>query len=257
MKIRFLGTSAGIATLRSFNTSILMEADADALLIDCGEPVSATLIRLGVPPDLIGTLAVTHLHPDHTGGFTQLIQTFQILRRSRPLTVWMPSEGIETFNTLLNTVYLYRSVLPFELNIVPVRTGHPVKCGSFRLEFFANEHLACCRGITGKAPVPAPCESFSIAAEAEKKRVVVSGDIRHAAELTAPLSAKTDLLISELVHFPPDELAALPGKLLPPEIIFTHCRNKSDGTPQDRENPVLAPFMEKIKFAEDCMEENL
>ena len=58
MKIRFLGTSAGIATLRSFNTSILMEADADALLIDCGEPVSATLIRLGVPPDLIGTLAV-------------------------------------------------------------------------------------------------------------------------------------------------------------------------------------------------------
>ena len=129
MKIRFLGTSAGIATLRSFNTSILMEADADALLIDCGEPVSATLIRLGVPPDLIGTLAVTHLHPDHTGGFTQLIQTFQILRRSRPLTVWMPSEGIETFNTLLNTVYLYRSVLPFELNIVPVLTGHPVKCG--------------------------------------------------------------------------------------------------------------------------------
>lgn len=86
---------------------------------------------------------------------------------------------------------------------------------------------------------------------------MVSGDIRHAAELTAPLSAKTDLLISELVHFPPDELAALPGKLLPPEIIFTHCRNKSDGTPQDRENPVLAPFMEKIKFAEDCMEENL
>ncbi len=34
MKIRFLGTSAGIATLRSFNTSILMEADADALLLD-------------------------------------------------------------------------------------------------------------------------------------------------------------------------------------------------------------------------------
>ena len=96
-------------------------------------------------------------------------------------------------------------------------------------------------------------------AAAAERTFELSARTAHAlfAELTAPLSAKTDLLISELVHFPPDELAALPGKLLPPEIIFTHCRNKSDGTPQDRENPVLAPFMEKIKFAEDCMEENL
>ena len=56
MKLRFLGTSAGIATRRRFNTAMLLRAESGLLLIDCGEPVSASLLRLGILPESYAAL---------------------------------------------------------------------------------------------------------------------------------------------------------------------------------------------------------
>ena len=258
MKIHFFGTSAGVATPRRFNTSILLEnKEEEGLLLDCGEPASALLIRGGIPPESVTALVLSHLHSDHAGGFFQLIQTFQLLGRKRPFTVFMPSEGIEAFRLLQRTMYLFDSILPFDIRYIPIVSGRMEKAGDFILDFRSNEHLACYREISKREHNPVPCESFCVAVEADGKRVVYSGDIKHTAELEELLSRKTSLLISELVHFPPEEFAALPDGMLPEKIIFTHYKNCSDGTPLDLGNPVLAPFAERISFANDGEEEVL
>ncbi len=254
MKVRFLGSSAGVATLTHANSSALISAAEDALLIDCGEPVSATLIRNKIPLDSFSGLVLTHLHPDHTGGFTQLIQTLQILRRERPLTVFMPAEGIEVFNRLLDTVYLYRSILPFKLDIVPIETGKTFECGEFKLEFYGNEHLACFRSIAEKAGCPAPCESFSVALEAGGKRLVMSGDIKRPEELIAPLRVKSDALVTELVHYPVATFVEQTCGFLPDKVVFTHYLTNPADEPLARDNPALAEINHNVVFAEDLME---
>ena len=256
MILRMLGTSDGLAGPRRANSAALLQADSGgSLLIDCGEPVSATLLRLGVDPDSIEGLVLTHLHADHSGGFTQLIQTFQLRRRQRPFRVFMPEEGIEPFSMLLRTVYLYSSILPFELRILPVHPGRTLETPSFRLRGYPNEHLGGYRAVAEREGFPAPCESFSIAVSAEGRRAVFSGDLRHMEELRKLLEERTDLLVSELIHFPASEAAVL----LPFEIgriVFTHFRNTPEGVPADADDPLWKQFSCPVLFADDLREIN-
>ena len=255
MKLRFLGTSDGIPGLRRANSSILLQNSAGkGILIDCGEPVAATLIRQNVDLNSIESVVMTHLHADHSGGFTELIQTFQLRRREAPLTVYMPEEGIEVFTTLLRTIYIYRSIMPFELTILPIEAGKTVHAGSFTLDFYSNEHLAVYRPIAEKEGYPAPCESFSVAVRAEDTRAVFSGDLKYPDELLTPLQEKTDLLVSELIHFPTSTFAAVAESRLPGKIVFTHYRNTPEGEPMDAEDAILKNMACPVEFAYDLTE---
>ena len=254
MKLRFLGTSAGIATRSRFNTAMLLRSETGLLQIDCGEPASASLRRLGIRPGELTALVLTHLHPDHTGGFAQLVQTFQITHRKAPLKVFLPREGIDAFKNLLRVCYLYESILPFPLEMIPIETETVFEAGPFRIQFFPNEHLSCFRPIAEKEGHPAPCESFCVRVSADGKNVVFSGDIRKPAELTAPLEKGADLLVSELVHFPPSEFAAVPEGLLPERICFTHYKTTPEDAPLEKEAPALKELRRNIVFAEDGTE---
>ena len=46
MKLRFLGTSAGIATRKRFNTAMLLRSETGLLLIDCGEHILKKMLSI-------------------------------------------------------------------------------------------------------------------------------------------------------------------------------------------------------------------
>jgi len=254
MKLHFLGTSHGLASLKRANSSCLVMSKGGSLLVDCGEPASATLLRMAVLPEQPCALVLTHLHPDHTGGFTQLIQTLQLKRRTSPFTVYMPEEGIAVFKTLLRTVYLYDSVLPFQLRFRAIRPEIVFEDTSFSFRFYPNEHLACYRAISMDEGYPAPCESFSVHVTADQQSIVFSGDIKNPGELIAPLRKGADLLVSELVHFPPVGYAEIPQGLLPGKICFTHYKTTREDASLEKDDPALVSLNKKIIFAEDGME---
>ena len=66
--IIFLGTSHGDPSLTRFCSSTLYTLNGVKILVDAGEPVSAQLIREGIPPSTLDAVFLTHMHVDHANG---------------------------------------------------------------------------------------------------------------------------------------------------------------------------------------------
>lgn len=72
--IRFASLGSG-----SEGNGLLVESGRSRLLLDCGFSVAETvrrLERLGVPPDSLDAILVTHEHDDHVGGVTRFARRF-------------------------------------------------------------------------------------------------------------------------------------------------------------------------------------
>ena len=73
MNITFCGTAAGALTPPRAATSILLERDNDAFLLDCGPGSLWRIIESGVSLRRINAVLISHLHMDHVQGFPELL----------------------------------------------------------------------------------------------------------------------------------------------------------------------------------------
>lgn len=121
MKLAMLGSgSRGNATY--------LETDDTRLLVDAGfsgRQLASRLERLGVDPDSIDALLVTHEHGDHTRGAG-------IFARRHGTPVYLTS------GTRAATATLFRGTE----RVVEYAVGHPFHIGSFRVEPFLTVHDA-------------------------------------------------------------------------------------------------------------------
>ena len=72
--IRFSSLGSG-----SEGNALLVESGASRLLLDCGFSVAETvrrLERLGIPPESLDAILVTHEHDDHVGGVARFARRF-------------------------------------------------------------------------------------------------------------------------------------------------------------------------------------
>ena len=74
----FLGTGGSVATAERDNTSFLLAAEKDLVLIDCPGALIQKLRRCGFEPGTIGAILVTHVHPDHIYGLPSLIHSLML-----------------------------------------------------------------------------------------------------------------------------------------------------------------------------------
>jgi glyoxylase-like metal-dependent hydrolase (beta-lactamase superfamily II) len=66
--------------LRSGNTYLLV-SDGELAMVDCGmsgdvSPIVAQIEEAGHSPEALGTLLITHAHPDHIGGASELVRRY-------------------------------------------------------------------------------------------------------------------------------------------------------------------------------------
>lgn len=73
MNITFCGTAASALTPPRAATSILLERDNDAFLLDCGPGSLWRNIESGVSLRRINSVLISHLHMDHIQGFPELL----------------------------------------------------------------------------------------------------------------------------------------------------------------------------------------
>ncbi|HYY88689.1 MAG TPA: MBL fold metallo-hydrolase [Chloroflexota bacterium] len=69
---------------------ISVRSDAAHVLLDCGTSALIAMKRLGVDPNTVDAVAITHLHGDHFGGLSFLVLDGQFSQRQRPLLVAGP-----------------------------------------------------------------------------------------------------------------------------------------------------------------------
>lgn len=74
MKITFLGTGGAFTRYAvNFHNNAIVHTAAGYVLIDCGGTAVESMKALGIHPEEVAAVIVTHLHGDHVGGLEHLI----------------------------------------------------------------------------------------------------------------------------------------------------------------------------------------
>lgn len=221
VSLHCLGVGDGTASTGRNHSAYLYSLGEVKILIDAGEPVSRTLKISGVAADEIDRIIISHLHGDHIGGLLMLLQGWWLDDRTKPLTIFMPKDGIEPLRQLFRTAYLFDEILPFRLNFEAVRPRQSIEVGRARITPFSTTHLDRARK-NFQARYPADYAAFAFLLEAENIRIAHSADIGTPADLDPLLAEPVDLLVCELAHFQPDDLFSyLRGRPIK-KIIITH-----------------------------------
>lgn len=90
--LTILGTASAIPTATRYPTAQLLNIDEQLFLIDCGEGTQMQLRKAKIRFHRIEHIFISHLHGDHYFGLFGLLFTMHVLRRTKPLHIYGPSE---------------------------------------------------------------------------------------------------------------------------------------------------------------------
>lgn len=221
VRVTIFGSSAGFPTKRRTNTSIGIWRDRDVHLFDAGEPVAWHLARRGLSPDQVGSVFITHMHADHTGGLPMLLQWLQLNRRTRPLSLHLPAVAVEPFRAVLEMHYLFFDILGFELNLHPLRAGQVYEEAGISVMARETRHLDHHAERMERAGKESKGHAFSFVVTTGGKRIFLSGDLGQASEVIAPASG-ADLAVVEMAHFTPEAIGEALSHAEVPRVVLTH-----------------------------------
>ncbi|MBI1978438.1 MAG: ribonuclease Z [Candidatus Aenigmarchaeota archaeon] len=119
LQITFLGTVSGIPTKDRNHSAIIFEHYTDkksTLLFDCGEGTQKQLMQSGISFMDIDNIFISHWHADHFAGLIPLIQTMNMEKRKKELTIFGP----EAERFVANIIDLGYFGLRFPVNAINV-----------------------------------------------------------------------------------------------------------------------------------------
>jgi ribonuclease BN (tRNA processing enzyme) len=186
MKLTIIGSSDAFGSGGRLQTCFHVAHEGGAFLIDCGATSLIGLARMGLDPNGVSAIYVTHLHGDHFGGLVWwLIHAIYIGRRSAPLTVLGP-EGIEQrFNVVTEALYPGATAVRrgFDLRFVTYREQAAVDLDGVRVTPYEVSH-------------PSGAPPYALRFEVGGRTLAFSGDTEWAETLVAAAKG-ADLFICE------------------------------------------------------------
>lgn len=204
--LTFLGTGPGTPAVGRGHSSALLEAGGRRILIDAGEPCSRRLKKIGVPIETLDAVLLSHGHSDHTAGLMMLIQGAWLEARARPLPIYLPGELIAPLSAWLEAAYLPEKLIGFPIQWHAWETTtFPLELGGIEVTTSPTTHLHGLRALL-EPENRRRFLAYSLAFEADGRRLVCSADLGAPEDLEAILSKPCDVLVCELAHFEPEEL---------------------------------------------------
>ena len=221
-----LGSSSGTPTKNRFPSAYALRAAGKLFLIDCGAPVSTLLYQYGFEPFDVEAVFLSHWHLDHVAGLGLFLT--QNRKRSTPLALYGPKGTWSKTQDLLINSFVLPERLGYELNINNIKPGRKYKESLIEVEYFKTQHLERTKYKTNFGPKAIAC---GMVINGPGWRIVYSGDLRSPVEL-APYMADCTLLIHEMAHVTPEELAEFAIATNVPRLLISHLAAEYDEAPE-------------------------
>lgn len=219
MRLTVVGSGDAFGAGGRLQACFHVEAGRAVFLIDCGVTALLGMDRLGLDPDRVSVIFVSHLHGDHFGGLVWwLLHATYVRRRTAPLTVAGPA-GIEArFVAACEALYPGSSQVPrpFFLNFEEVEAGRTTVIEGVEVRPFLAQH-----------PSGAPAHMLRLTAGG--RVIAFSGDTEWVDDLAACADG-ADLFICECYayrepvkyHLSLTDIEALLPKLTAKRTLITH-----------------------------------
>ena len=234
IKISLLGTSHGDPTVTRLQSSTVIEVDGHFYLIDAGEGALRSLIQRGIGPENIEGIFITHMHLDHTGGLPEVLELGRKYRHRKPEVdpfVLLPDP--EAGKVLCAWQKINNSQNVESQRIESYTTGVIFDDGLLKVEAYPTRHLDW---VNGTSP-----RSYSFRLTVREKRIFFTGDLyRDFSDFAFDAANGCDVLISELVHFPPEAALSLLNGIKIGRLVFHHLGNRWQT--QEGEQEILRLF---------------
>lgn len=193
MKLTVVGSGDAFGSGGRLQTCYHVAAPEEEFLIDCGATAIIGMQRLGLDPDRVGTIFISHLHGDHFSGLVWLLlHAHYISKRTKPLTITGPVGIAERFARAADALFPGSSTIErrFEMRFLEYADKTPLVVGSVQVTPFEVRH-------------PSGAPPYALRLECAGKVLSFSGDTMWVDNLV-PAADGADLFIAECFSF--DEL---------------------------------------------------
>jgi len=219
MRLTVVGCGDAFGSGGRLQTCYHVEAAGTRFLIDCGATALIGLSRLGIDPNSIPAIFISHLHGDHYAGLVWwLIHAQHVAKRTVPLTVVGP-EGIEArFKAAAEVLFPGSTGVQrrYDLAFLELMRETPLDVGSVRVTPFEVKH-------------PSGAPSYALRLEVGGKVLSFSGDTEWIDSLV-PAGHAADLYIIECYQFEGEPrfhmswktIRAQLDRIAPKRVMLTH-----------------------------------
>ncbi len=150
MEFRVLGTGSATPQLNRNPSAFVLSIDNYLILIDCGEGTQFQLLKYKVKSSRIKHILISHLHGDHYFGLIGLISSFNLNKRTEPLTIFGPL-GLN--DIIVSQLKYSNTILHFPLHFIKTNSDNPELLFHneiFEINTFPLKHRIPCTGFTIK-----------------------------------------------------------------------------------------------------------
>lgn len=190
MRLTVIGCGDAFGSGGRLQTSFHVAHGSDAFLVDCGASVLIGCARLGIDPNGVSAILITHLHGDHFAGLVWwMLHAQHVAKRTALLTVAGPPGLEERYIRAAEALFPGSTKQPprFETRWVEMHAGKDCRLGELRVTPFEVSH-----------PSGAPSHALRIAAGG--KTLAYSGDTEWV-ETLVDCARGSDLYISECYNY--------------------------------------------------------
>jgi len=222
VKITFIGTSSGKASLERFHSSLLFSSKDYSLLIDAGDGISRALLVNQINFNSINGIIFTHLHPDHFSGLPALIVQMKMMNRTEPLEIYIHQSLTNVVEYFLMQSYLLPEKMKFEIRYRTYKDNERAKISNdFYFMARKNSHLVELEKYKVKYS-SISLYSASLLFEIEGKKIIYTSDISSLEDLFLFNEFSSEIFISEGTHLQHSVLIEAISKIETRKIYLTH-----------------------------------
>jgi len=219
MKLTVVGCGDAFGSGGRLQTCYHVASPDRHFIIDCGATTLIGFSRLGIDPNSVGTVFISHLHGDHYSGLVWwLVHAQHVAKRTAPLTIVGP-EGVQArFETAAEALFPGSTRVPrrYDLRYLELQRERPLDLGAVRVTPFEVVH-------------PSGAPSYALRFELDGKVLSFTGDSEWTESLV-PAGRDADLYIMECYQFEGEprfhmswkRIASELGRIGAKRVMLTH-----------------------------------